>query len=170
MMTFRVRLFWFILLVTGTSWITAADRVPHDVTALWSDYDPRAEPLEAKVVREWEKDGIVFRYVTYRIGTFKDQPAWMAGYFAFLNTQSHCRAYCICTAADNVPSCTRWSSTQNVATPACRSIGAAAKWRMQSRVNRIPIGEPSIPRKTMYLATLTFNLVPNISTRRVTAQ
>ena len=52
--------------------------VPHSVKALWSDFDPHSEPLDIQVVREWEKDGIVFRYVTYHIGTFKGVKAQMA--------------------------------------------------------------------------------------------
>lgn len=51
--------------------------------SLWADYDPRQEPLDAKVVREWEDGGIVLRYVLYRIGTFKGVPARMAAFYAF---------------------------------------------------------------------------------------
>lgn len=64
------------------SW-AAADEVPKTVSELFADFDPRKEPLDAKVVREWDKDGIVYRYVTFHIGTFKNQPARMAGFFAF---------------------------------------------------------------------------------------
>ena len=61
---------------------TAAE-VPRTVESLWAEYDPRHEPLDAKVVREWEEGGIVFRYVTYHIGTFKGVPARMAAFYAF---------------------------------------------------------------------------------------
>ena len=53
------------------------------VKALWSDVDPRSEPLDIQVVRKWEKDGIVFRYVTYHIGTFKGVKARMAAFYGF---------------------------------------------------------------------------------------
>lgn len=53
------------------------------VRALWADFDPRKDALDVKVVREWEKDGIVYRYVTFHIGTFKGKPARMAGFFGF---------------------------------------------------------------------------------------
>lgn len=53
------------------------------VEALWADFDPRHEALDVQVVREWEKDGIVYRYVTYDIGSFKGQPARMAAFFGF---------------------------------------------------------------------------------------
>ncbi|MEZ5949088.1 MAG: hypothetical protein R3C12_07720 [Planctomycetaceae bacterium] len=50
---------------------TVADDVPKTVKELFADFDPRKDPLDSKVVREWEKDGIVYRYVTFHIGTFK---------------------------------------------------------------------------------------------------
>ncbi|MCA9066352.1 MAG: hypothetical protein KDA96_24965, partial [Planctomycetaceae bacterium] len=48
----------------------AADeaKVPTGVTELFADFDPRKEPLETRIVREWEKNGIVIRYVTFHIG------------------------------------------------------------------------------------------------------
>ena len=66
--------------------ICAADepKAPATVKELWADFDPRKDELDAKVVREWEKDGIVYRYVTYHIGTFKGKPARMAAFFGFL--------------------------------------------------------------------------------------
>ncbi len=58
-------------------------KAPTTVKELFADFDPRKEPLDSKVVREWEKDGIVFRYITYHIGTFKGTPARMAAFYAF---------------------------------------------------------------------------------------
>ena len=34
-------------------------------------------------MREWEQDGLVFRYVTFHIGTFKGKPARLAAFFGF---------------------------------------------------------------------------------------
>ena len=117
-----------ILALAGN--VDAADDVPKTVAALFADFDPRSEPLDARVVREWEKDGIVFRYVTYRIGTFKGTTARMAAFYGFpKGAQRSCRGCCTCTAADSGPSCTRSSSTPGGATPACRSTGAAGKWK-----------------------------------------
>lgn len=62
---------------------TVADDVPKTVKELFADFDPRKDPLDSKVVREWEKDGIVYRYVTFHIGTFKHKPARMAAFYAF---------------------------------------------------------------------------------------
>ncbi|MEY4854877.1 MAG: hypothetical protein RIR32_1553 [Verrucomicrobiota bacterium] len=58
-------------------------KVPQNLTELWGAYDPRAEPLEAEVTKEWEQDGIVCRVIRYRIGIFKGQPATMAAFYAF---------------------------------------------------------------------------------------
>lgn len=56
---------------------------PTTVDQLWAGYDPASEPLELKVVREWKEDGLVLRYVTYTIGTFKGKKATMAAYYGF---------------------------------------------------------------------------------------
>ena len=53
------------------------------VEALWSDFDPRKECLDVRIVREWENEEIVFRYVTYHIGSYKGKPSRMAGFFVF---------------------------------------------------------------------------------------
>lgn len=61
----------------------AADEIPHSVAELWSDFDPRRDPLEVEVIREWKEDGGVFRHVRYFIANFKDQPARMAAIYGF---------------------------------------------------------------------------------------
>ena len=58
-------------------------KVPQNVTELWAGYDPRKEPLRTEVVREWDEDGVVVRYVRYFIGSFKSKAAWMAAFYAF---------------------------------------------------------------------------------------
>ena len=58
-------------------------KVPQDVTELWAGYDPQKEPLKSEVVREWEEDGVVVRYLRYYIGSFKGKSAWMAAFYAF---------------------------------------------------------------------------------------
>ena len=60
-------------------------KAPATVKELFADFDPRKDTLDVKVVREWEQDGIVYRYVTFHIGSFKGQPARMAAFFAFPN-------------------------------------------------------------------------------------
>lgn len=58
-------------------------KAPDTVTALWADFDPRKDALDAKLVREWDKDGIVYRTVTFHVGTFTGKPARMAAFYAF---------------------------------------------------------------------------------------
>ena len=46
-------------------------------------FDPRVEPLETEILKEWTQDGVVLRVLRYRIGIFKRQKAWMAGVYGF---------------------------------------------------------------------------------------
>ncbi len=57
--------------------------VPGDVESLWADYDPRREPLDAKVVRQWDRDGITFQYVIFTIGKFHQKRSRMAAFYGF---------------------------------------------------------------------------------------
>ena len=61
----------------------AAEDVPQSVAELWADFDPRTDPLEIEVIREWKEAGGVFRHVRFFIGTFKGQPARMAAIYGF---------------------------------------------------------------------------------------
>lgn len=56
---------------------------PQTFEAMWSGFDPRDEPLETEVLKEWEQDGVVLRVVRFRVGIFKGQKAWLAGIFGF---------------------------------------------------------------------------------------
>lgn len=60
-----------------------AGEVSQNVTDLWKDYDARKEPLDIKVVKEWKADGVVTRYVTFKVGTFKGADARIAAYYSF---------------------------------------------------------------------------------------
>ena len=59
------------------------NKAPQTVAELWKTYDPRAEPLKTQLVRQWEEDGVVIRYLRYYIGSFKGKSAWMAAFYAF---------------------------------------------------------------------------------------
>lgn len=63
--------------------LVAADVVPQSVVELWADFDPRKDPLEVEVVREWNEDGGVFRHVRYLVGNFRGKPARMAAIYGF---------------------------------------------------------------------------------------
>ncbi len=56
---------------------------PQSVQELWADFDPRKDPLEVEVIREWKEDGGVLRLVWYFIGSFKGRPARMAAIYGF---------------------------------------------------------------------------------------
>ena len=77
------RLFAIFSLLFVSLPVFAEDKAPRSVPALWSDYDPSAAPLDAKIVRQWEEDGLVLRYITYHVGTFKGTKARMAAFHAF---------------------------------------------------------------------------------------
>jgi len=57
--------------------------VPQTVTDLWKDYDPRKESLDVKIIKEWKIEGVVTRYITFKVGTFKGVPARIAAYYSF---------------------------------------------------------------------------------------
>ena len=56
---------------------------PADFDAMWAGIDPRAEPLETEVLKEWVQDGVVLRVVRFRIGVFKGQKSVLAGVYGF---------------------------------------------------------------------------------------
>ena len=61
----------------------ASGPVPQDVTELWAGFDPRKDPLDSEVLKEWEQDGVVCRIVRYQVGVFKGAPSKVAAFYAF---------------------------------------------------------------------------------------
>ncbi len=57
--------------------------IPRTVEELYADFDPRREPLDVRIVREWREGELVLRHVTYSAGTFKGKRATMAAYYGF---------------------------------------------------------------------------------------
>lgn len=72
-------LFACVLPITGAE----AAEVPKTVKALWSNFNPRKDALDAKTVREWQDGGITYRYVIFHVGTFKGRESRMAAFYAF---------------------------------------------------------------------------------------
>ena len=70
-------------LVFTAGFAPAEEDAPESVQALWAELDPAAEPLDVRVVRQWEEDGLVLRYVTFQIGTFKTRAARIAAFYGF---------------------------------------------------------------------------------------
>ena len=58
-------------------------KAPQTWDDAWLGFDPRKEPMEVEVLREWEEDGVLLRVVRYRIGVFKGKKAMMAGSYGF---------------------------------------------------------------------------------------
>ena len=57
--------------------------VPRNVVDLWKGYDARKESLDVRVIKEWKAEGVVTRYVTFKVGTFKGGESRIAAYYSF---------------------------------------------------------------------------------------
>ncbi len=75
-----LRVLVLLLVVPVIGW--ADESVPGSVAEIAADFDPTAEPLDTRVIRDWEEDGLRLRYVTFHVGTFKNRKARLAGFFA----------------------------------------------------------------------------------------
>ena len=56
---------------------------PRNFAEMWAGFDPRAEPLEIEVLKEWQEEGVALRIVRFRIGVFKGQTARLAAVFGY---------------------------------------------------------------------------------------
>ena len=61
----------------------ADNKAPQSFDALWAGFDPRAEPLDVEVLKEWEHEGVVLKVLRYRIGIFKGKKAMMAAVYGY---------------------------------------------------------------------------------------
>lgn len=73
----------FMVVIVPALSVGGDAKPPSSVAELYADFDPRKEPLDTRLIREWEHDGIVFRAVTFHIGTFRGKPSRMGAFFAF---------------------------------------------------------------------------------------
>ncbi|MEM7233331.1 MAG: hypothetical protein AAF517_14230, partial [Planctomycetota bacterium] len=80
-----VPLLSFVSLIEGADSVVpyAAANVPQNALDLWRDVDFRKDALETKVIKEWNEDGVICRYVTYRVGTFKGADSRCAAFYTF---------------------------------------------------------------------------------------
>ena len=58
-------------------------KAPQNFEEMWAGYDPRTEPLDVEILKEWEEDGIVLKVLRYRIGVFKGAKAMMAAVYGY---------------------------------------------------------------------------------------
>ncbi len=59
------------------------DKAPGNFDEMWAGFDPRAEPLEVEVLKEWKEDAVILRIVRFRIGVFNGQTAKLAAVYGF---------------------------------------------------------------------------------------
>jgi dienelactone hydrolase len=65
--------------------ISDSAKLPKSAIEFWEDYDPHAEPLEVKMIKEWKTDEVTTRYLTYKVGRFKGADSRVAAYYSFPN-------------------------------------------------------------------------------------
>jgi len=60
-----------------------AGKAPQTFEEMWAGFDPRKEPLEVEVLKEWERDGVALKVLRYRTGLFKGKKATMAAVYGY---------------------------------------------------------------------------------------
>ena len=56
---------------------------PSTVEETWAGFDPRKEPLDVEILKEWEEDDVIVKVIRYRVGVFKGQKAMMAAVYGY---------------------------------------------------------------------------------------
>ncbi|MCM8531315.1 MAG: dienelactone hydrolase family protein [Lentisphaeraceae bacterium] len=56
---------------------------PQNFEELWADFDPRKEPLDVEVLKEWEEEGVILKVLRYRVGIFKGKKSMVAGIYGY---------------------------------------------------------------------------------------
>ena len=64
--------------------ITEKD-VPKTVRALYDGFDPGKEPLEVKVLKELQQDGVIIQMLTFTVGKFKGVESRISGFYGYPN-------------------------------------------------------------------------------------
>jgi len=54
-----------------------------DFDGMWRGFDPRSDPLETEILKQWEEGSVVMKIIRYRIGKFKGQKSIMAGVYGY---------------------------------------------------------------------------------------
>ncbi len=66
-------------------------QAPKSFAQMWAGFDPRAEPLEVEVLKEWQEQDVLLRIVRFRIGLFKGRKATLAAVYGFPKDDSESR-------------------------------------------------------------------------------
>jgi len=69
--------------LTDTFATLRSDTAAGNLTEMWGDFDPQAEPLQTETLAEWEEEGVELRVVRFRIGVFKGEPASIAAVYGW---------------------------------------------------------------------------------------
>ena len=56
---------------------------PSTVEETWAGFDPRKEPLDVEVLKEWEEDGVIVKVIRFRVGIFKGKKAMLAAVYGY---------------------------------------------------------------------------------------
>ena len=56
---------------------------PLTVDETWAGFDPRKEPLDVEVLKEWEEDGVIVKVIRFRVGIFKGETAMLAAVYGY---------------------------------------------------------------------------------------
>ena len=70
---------------------------------MWAGFDPRAEPLDIEILKEWEEDGVVLKVLRYRVGVFKGRKAMMAAVYGYPKSGNTLPDWCNSTGGGNTP-------------------------------------------------------------------
>jgi hypothetical protein len=84
-------MFLLVPVLTGVSALSGQETLPplrgevapSNLAEMYAGFDPRKEPLETEIMKEWEQDGVVLRVVRFRIGIFKGQKSILAAIYGF---------------------------------------------------------------------------------------
>lgn len=64
-------------------------RTPQTAAELWGLFDPRRDPLQTELIREWEAGGIRLRHVRFLVGTFRGMAARLTAIYGFPASQQN---------------------------------------------------------------------------------
>ena len=63
--------------------VIAEKDVPKSVRDLYDGFDPDKEPLEVKVLKEFERDGVIIKMLTFTVGKFKGVKSRISGFYGY---------------------------------------------------------------------------------------
>jgi hypothetical protein len=61
--------------------------VPRTAAELWALFDPRHDPLQTELIREWQADGVILRHVRFLVGHFRGTAARLTAIYGFPERQ-----------------------------------------------------------------------------------